>query len=178
MWLVEPLSLRPLPEPEPLGLGLSDELPFSELDMSKLYVSKGGGSTPGSYREKAHPPIAACSRFAGNLKLTMVSENPPTSRSAGRAAFAMDTIAVLGSTGSIGTNCLDVIGALPERLNLQGVAARTSWQLLGQQTERFTPRWAVLSDASLRDTVPRSAFSSRTELLFGPEAIERLAADP
>src|SRR5579872_3194143 len=90
----------------------------------------------------------------------------------------MHKIAVLGSTGSIGTNCLEVIGALPERLDLRGVAARSSWQLLGRQTERFTPRWAVLSDASLRDVVPRSAFSSKTELLFGPEGVESLAADP
>jgi len=87
-------------------------------------------------------------------------------------------IAVLGSTGSIGTNCLEVIGALPERLDLRGVAARSSWQLLGQQTERFAPRWAVLSDSSLKGVVPRSAFSSKTELVFGPEGVERLAADP
>jgi 1-deoxy-D-xylulose-5-phosphate reductoisomerase len=90
----------------------------------------------------------------------------------------MQRIAVLGSTGSIGTSCLDVIGALPDRLNLQGVAARSSWQLLGQQSERFAPRWAALSDASLKGVVPRSAFSSRTELLFGPEGIEQVAADP
>src|SRR5579872_159468 len=90
----------------------------------------------------------------------------------------MHKIAVLGSTGSIGTSCLDVIGALPERLNLQGVAARSSWQLLGRQSERFAPRWAVLSDASLREIVPRSAFPRQTELLFGPEAVERLASDP
>jgi 1-deoxy-D-xylulose-5-phosphate reductoisomerase len=90
----------------------------------------------------------------------------------------MDRIAVLGSTGSIGTSSLEVIGALPERLALRGVAARSSWQLLGQQTERFTPRWAVLSDSSLKEVVPRSAFSSKTELLFGPEGIEQIAADP
>jgi 1-deoxy-D-xylulose-5-phosphate reductoisomerase len=90
----------------------------------------------------------------------------------------MHKIAVLGSTGSIGTSCLDVIEALPGRMNLRGLAARSSWQLLGRQSERFSPRWAVLSDVSLKDVVPRSAFSSKTELLFGPEAIERLAADP
>ncbi|HEY3968450.1 MAG TPA: 1-deoxy-D-xylulose-5-phosphate reductoisomerase [Planctomycetaceae bacterium] len=90
----------------------------------------------------------------------------------------MQRIAVLGSTGSIGTNCLEVIGALPERLNLGGVAARSSWELLGRQTERFAPRWAVLSDASLKGVVPRSAFSAKTELLFGPEGVEKLASDP
>jgi len=90
----------------------------------------------------------------------------------------MQHIAVLGSTGSIGTNCLEVIGALPERLNLSGVAAKSSWELLGRQTERFAPRWAVLSDSSLRETVPRSAFSSKTKLLFGPDEVARLASDP
>src|SRR4029079_15953641 len=92
--------------------------------------------------------------------------------------FFMQRIAVLGSTGSIGTSCLEVIGALPERLNLSGVAARSSWELLGRQTERFAPRWAVLSDSSLKGVVPRSAFSSKTELLFGPEGVEKLASDP
>lgn len=89
----------------------------------------------------------------------------------------MQQIAVLGSTGSIGTNCLEVIGALPGRMNVHGIAARSSWELLGRQTERFAPRWAALSDASLKDIIPRSAFSSRTELLFGPDGIERVAAD-
>src|SRR5690242_15116336 len=90
----------------------------------------------------------------------------------------MQRIAVLGSTGSIGTNCLEVIGAMPERFSLRGVAARSSWQLLSRQAEQFAPRWAVLSDESLKEVVPRSAFSPQTELLFGPEAVERLAADP
>ncbi len=90
----------------------------------------------------------------------------------------MHRIAVLGSTGSIGTNCLEVIGALPDRLSLQGVAARSSWKLLAQQSERFAPRWAVLSDESLREVVPRSAFPSKTELVFGSEGVERLAGDP
>src|SRR5947207_3409573 len=155
--------------------------------MSELYVPKASGSTPRDIRNAricgaavpaaaggtpAPQQNAACSGFAGNLKLNVISGNLTTSRStADRAALAMHRIAVLGSTGSIGTNCLDVIGSLPERLNLQGIAARTSWQLLGQQTERFAPRWAVLSDASLRHTVPRSAFSSKTEVLVGPEGV-------
>ena len=90
----------------------------------------------------------------------------------------MQRIAVLGSTGSIGTNSLEVIGSLPDRLSLQGVAARSSWELLGKQCERYAPRWAALCDDSLRDVVPRSAFSSRTELLFGQEGVERVASDP
>lgn len=87
-------------------------------------------------------------------------------------------VAVLGSTGSIGTNCLEVIGSLPERLHLQGVTARSSWELLGRQTERFQPRFAVLDDLALRGRIPRNAFCSQTELLFGPEGITRVVTDP
>ena len=90
----------------------------------------------------------------------------------------MQRVAVLGSTGSIGTNCLEVIGALPGQLSLRGVAARQSWQALGEQSRRFAPRYAVLEDSALRPTVPRDAFSPQTELLFGPDAVAQLASDP
>ena len=87
-------------------------------------------------------------------------------------------IAVLGSTGSIGTNCLKVIDALPGRMSLHGITASRSWELLGRQSAHFHPRWAVLSDPELRHLVPPSAFSPRTRLLFGADAIESMAADP
>lgn len=92
----------------------------------------------------------------------------------------MQRIAVLGSTGSIGTNCLEVIRALPERMSLQGVTAHRQWEMLGDQTSRFypAPRWAVLSDPALRQIVSRDRFSPDTELLFGPEGLEKIASDP
>lgn len=90
----------------------------------------------------------------------------------------MQQIAVLGSTGSIGTSCLDVIGAQSGRMSVHGVTAHSRWELLGRQTEQYCPRWAALSDPALRDIVRRSAFSPKTELLFGPDGIERIAADP
>jgi len=88
----------------------------------------------------------------------------------------MKQIAVLGSTGSIGTNCLDVLGVLSDRLQLAGITANRNWERLFVQSRRFEPRWAVVADASIKNTVHRDAFSPRTELLFGPDAIERLAA--
>lgn len=90
----------------------------------------------------------------------------------------MHRIAVLGSTGSIGTNCLEVAGSLPDRLSVVGVAARSSWELLRRQSERFRPRWAVLSDISMRNVVPRGSFPASTELLFGPDGIAQIASHP
>ncbi|MES2791547.1 MAG: 1-deoxy-D-xylulose-5-phosphate reductoisomerase [Planctomycetota bacterium] len=86
-------------------------------------------------------------------------------------------IAVLGSTGSIGTNCLEVLGGMRDQTRVAGLTAHRRWQDLQRQAELFQPRRVVISDASLKDEIPRSAFSAKTELVFGAEAIEALAAD-
>jgi len=86
-------------------------------------------------------------------------------------------VAVLGSTGSIGTNCLTVIGAHPERLQAHALTANSSWETLARQTRECQPRFAVLADPELKAVVSRSDFDPRTELLFGPEGVERVAAD-
>lgn len=90
----------------------------------------------------------------------------------------MQRIAVLGSTGSIGTSCLDVIDALPGRAVVHGLTAHRQWELLGAQSRKFGPRWAVVSDPALKGVVRSDQFAPRTEVLFGPESLERIAADP
>jgi 1-deoxy-D-xylulose-5-phosphate reductoisomerase len=90
----------------------------------------------------------------------------------------MKQIAVLGSTGSIGTNCLEVVDAHRERLQCIGIAANRKWEILAKQASQHRPRWVVISDEGLRTIVPRDAFPKETELLFGAAAIERIASDP
>ncbi len=90
----------------------------------------------------------------------------------------MRRIAVLGSTGSIGTNCLDVIAAYPDALSLTGVVAHARWQLLAEQCRRFRPPIAVLADESIAPQIDRSQFPPETELRFGAEAVRDLAASP
>lgn len=90
----------------------------------------------------------------------------------------MNRIAVLGSTGSIGTNCLAVIAAGAPRMQLAAITAHRSWELLAEQSAVFHPRYAVLSDAALAAGVSPAAFSSQTEVLFGPDGIARVAGDP
>jgi 1-deoxy-D-xylulose-5-phosphate reductoisomerase len=89
----------------------------------------------------------------------------------------MNRIAVLGSTGSVGTSCLDVIGSHPDRMSVMGITAQSRWELLAQQSGTFHPRWAVVSDATLKSSIGAGAFPSRTELLFGADGIEKVAAD-
>lgn len=90
----------------------------------------------------------------------------------------MKQIAVLGSTGSIGTSCLDVVEAHRERLRCVAIVANRNWEVLAKQAERHRPRWAVISDESLKNSVPRDAFPRETELLFGNAAVDRVASDP
>src|SRR5688572_27889439 len=75
--------------------------------------------------------------------------------SAGRAG--RKRVVVLGSTGSIGTNTLEVIAALPDRFQVVGLAARSSRAELMAQAERFRPEWVALTDGSEAYTQPRGA---------------------
>lgn len=90
----------------------------------------------------------------------------------------MKQIAVLGSTGSIGTSCLDVIAVHRDRMQVAAITAHNNWESLARQSQALHPRWTVLSDEALKRTVRREQFSSRTELLFGSWEIERVASDP
>ncbi len=55
-------------------------------------------------------------------------------------------IAVLGSTGSIGTNTLDVAAALPDRIEVVGLSAHASWEALCRQAHAFRPARVALAD--------------------------------
>ncbi len=88
----------------------------------------------------------------------------------------MKRMAVLGSTGSIGTSCLDVLPELQDRIELVGIAAHQRWRELAQQAHQFRPRVAVIGDPQLRDQVDLGAFPSGTKVEFGPDAVAKLAA--
>lgn len=85
----------------------------------------------------------------------------------------MRHIAVLGSTGSIGVNTLDVIRKHPDRFKLVALTANTQVELLAAQCEEFAPAIAVIGDAQgaarlnalfLEKNIP-------TQVLYGPEAL-------
>ncbi len=88
-------------------------------------------------------------------------------------------MAVLGATGSIGTSTLDVVKALPDRLQLAGLTAHSNWEQLAGQCREFRPRVAVLCDPAAFAAADRKSFPPDTELLCGEEAVAALvtAAD-
>lgn len=90
----------------------------------------------------------------------------------------MKRIAVLGSTGSIGTSCLEVAAAHPDRFSVIALTAHSQWRLLAEQARRFAPRWVVVADDQCRRDVPAGMFGPGTEVDFGCVGIERVAAHP
>jgi 1-deoxy-D-xylulose-5-phosphate reductoisomerase len=86
-------------------------------------------------------------------------------------------VVVLGSSGSIGTSCLDVIAAHRDRLEVTGLAVRQSAKVLAEQVQRFEPRWAVLADEFCRNELP-SVGPGRTQWRFGEDAVAQIAGDP
>jgi 1-deoxy-D-xylulose-5-phosphate reductoisomerase len=87
-------------------------------------------------------------------------------------------VAVLGSTGSIGTSTLDVAVALPERIQIVGLVANTKWSELAEQCRQFLPRVAILTDRAAFEAADRSAFPPGTAVEYGDDAVCRLASAP
>src|SRR5580704_185739 len=86
-------------------------------------------------------------------------------------------VAVLGSTGSVGENTLDVIARHPGRFSLVAIAANTNAARLAQQILSFRPAYAALADPQalpqLQELLGTAAPGTR--LLAGPGALEELA---
>ena len=79
-------------------------------------------------------------------------------------------LALLGSTGSIGTATLDVVRAHPDRLMVQALAAGRNRELLKTQCEAFRPRCVSVGSKEDADWL-RTNLSYRPDLHWGPEGL-------
>ena len=84
------------------------------------------------------------------------------------------SIAVLGSTGSIGTQALDIAQARPDRYQVVAIGAARSVDALAEQAQRFRPQLVALADDSLAGELARRLPDS-TRLLAGEEAMAEAA---
>ncbi len=82
----------------------------------------------------------------------------------------MKYISVLGSTGSIGKNVLNVVDQFPEKFGIKALAAATNIDLLLTQINRFRPEIAVALNENyatrLKERLPKD---SATEVMFGED---------
>lgn len=84
------------------------------------------------------------------------------------------TIAVMGSTGSIGRQTLDVANANPDKIKIAALAANTNDELLEQQIRIFNPDIAAIFD---REAAKRlnARYRGKTEILSGEEGLLAVA---
>lgn len=80
-------------------------------------------------------------------------------------------ITILGSTGSIGTQTLDVIESHPERFRAAVLTAGRNWELLARQALRHRPRLVVIAEDSVYPQLKDALAGSGIETASGPEAI-------
>jgi len=84
------------------------------------------------------------------------------------------TVSVVGSTGSIGTQTLEVVRAEPERYRVVALGAATSVDALVAQAEEFRPEMVAVADASLAAGLA-GRLPAGTELEAGPDAMAAIA---
>ena len=80
-------------------------------------------------------------------------------------------IAILGSTGSIGTQALDVIKRHPERFEVEVLTAGNNWQLLVEQAREFQPNVVVIGNEDLYDKVQDALASLDIKIYAGNNAL-------
>jgi len=87
-------------------------------------------------------------------------------------------ITVLGSTGSIGANTLDVVARHPDRFEVFALSAATQVDLMAAQCERFRPQFAVMaSEPAARELATKlRGRGLATAVLCGDRALEEMAA--
>jgi len=85
-------------------------------------------------------------------------------------------VAVLGSTGSIGTSALEVIQASKGRLEAVALSAHSRLDQLLAQACQTRPRWVIATDPDAAAAFDWSALPEGTELLVGPAALAEVVA--
>lgn len=87
-------------------------------------------------------------------------------------------IAILGSTGSIGTQALDIIERFPDRFKASVLTANSNWQLLVKQALKFHPKAVVIASESLAKNVEKALTDEDIEVLSGSDAIAEAVTYP
>lgn len=86
----------------------------------------------------------------------------------------MKNIVVLGSTGSIGTNTLEVARNLKDKFRVMGLSAYSRWELLAEQVEEFKPAYVALNDAQLVDKFKSRNNHKQTKILTGNDCLKEM----
>lgn len=85
-------------------------------------------------------------------------------------------IALLGSTGSIGVQTLDIVEAWKEEMEVTALTAHRNWELLAEQARHFEPDCVVIADESYYKELSDALSDLPIKVYAGSEAVAQVAA--
>ncbi len=85
-------------------------------------------------------------------------------------------LAILGSTGSIGVQTLDIVRENPERFEVSVLTANRNWEQLARQAREFDADTAVIADETRYGTLRDALADTDTKVYAGAEAIRQVVA--
>lgn len=91
---------------------------------------------------------------------------------------AVRSVSVLGSTGSIGRQTLDVVASFPERFRLVALACRSSVDQMVSQARRFRPQLVAVEEPEAAERVRRALGEDGIEVVPGAQGVTRCALHP
>jgi 1-deoxy-D-xylulose-5-phosphate reductoisomerase len=94
--------------------------------------------------------------------------------------YFVKSVSLLGSTGTIGVNTLDVVARHPQAFNVFALTAHSNVERLIEQCEHFNPVFAVLCDERKIESCQQLLRQKnlQTTLLFGDAGLEKIVTDP
>jgi 1-deoxy-D-xylulose-5-phosphate reductoisomerase len=90
----------------------------------------------------------------------------------------MKSIAILGSTGSVGVTTLDVVERFPDRFQVVAMAAGRNVALMAQQVRRFRPEVVSVATPELACELKNRLGNQDVEILHGAEGVVAVATHP
>lgn len=85
-------------------------------------------------------------------------------------------IVILGSTGSIGEQVLDIVRDHSDRFNVLAISCSGSWQTLADQIREFQPKYALVCDESAYKAIKKKISGTDTEIIAGANKLTELAS--
>jgi 1-deoxy-D-xylulose-5-phosphate reductoisomerase len=92
--------------------------------------------------------------------------------------MGVKSLTVLGSTGSVGTQTLDLVGAEPDAYRVRALVGGRNLSLLAAQAKQFRPEMTVISDAAMLGELRDSLAGSGLRCAAGREAVLEAASMP
>ncbi|MEQ8525497.1 1-deoxy-D-xylulose-5-phosphate reductoisomerase [Gracilimonas sp.] len=83
-------------------------------------------------------------------------------------------LAILGSTGSIGTQALEIVRQHPDKFEIVALTANSNWELLAEQVKEFRPKYTLISDEDHYQDFKKTV--SDAEVLTGAENLPAIAS--